>query len=357
MSLRRSKDWFVVWMALLSFVIAHAEDLYPRVQNSARFVKTHWHNLLLEHFNPQWLDALLASTICSFSRHTPRTGVFLDFSVFNPNQPSPEFFCQFHVPVWYCWTKEMANQPKFAHLAPLLYQLQEGATIITKSPHPLMPAPLPPSPVTSSLPPAASSSRPKSQTWVEFLTRRQKRYEERVQKETPQQKQVRLSRLLNPPKISAKVFEWVVNDDGDLFREAVPKKMREDVLSDYPPHQVYYDPIENEYDCCEEYDSGAPGESSNDYVNDDTISWGDDDVGVDQLGDDRVLPVRALSPDIDIADNWPPSLIAPDPRSPENFTAEVHHILYMYFGYMPIVPIPPFQNPVLKSETDMRRFV
>jgi hypothetical protein len=359
MSLRKSKDWFVVWMALLSFVIAHAEDIYPIDKDSVRFAKTHWHELILQHFNYQWLDALLASTVCSFSRHTHRTGVFLDISGFNPNQPPTEFFYQFNVPVWYCWSTEVANQPELAHLAPLPYQLQEGTTIIMKSPPPLIPTPLPPSEVTSSPPPAASSSRPKSAIWMEFLTRRQKRYEERVQKETPQQKQVRLGRLANPPKLSAKVFEWVVNDDGDFVRQAVPRKMREDVLGDYPPSQVYYDPIENEYDCCEEYDSGAPGEASNDYDDDgdDAISWGADDVGVGQLSDDRVLSARAPSPEIEIADDWHSSLIAPDPLSPENFIAEVHRILYMYYGYTPIIPVPSFQNPVIKLENERRRFV
>ena len=80
-------------------------------------------------------------------------------------------------------------------------------------------------------------------------------------------------------------------------------------------------------------------------------------MGVGQLGDDCVLSARALSPDIEIANDWHPSLIAPNSKSPENFIAKVHCILYMYFGYMPMIPVPPFQNPVLKSEADMRRFV
>jgi hypothetical protein len=155
-------------------------------------------------------------SVCSCLTHLGLGGVFLDLSVSNPNQLPPEFYCHFYVLVWYRWTKEMANQPKFAHLTPHLYQLQEATTIVTKSPH-LAPALLPPSPITSSLPPAALSSLPKSVIWVEFLTCCQKHYEECVQKETPQQKQVQLSRLLNPPKINAKVFEWVVNDNGNLF--------------------------------------------------------------------------------------------------------------------------------------------
>src|SRR5271168_1605600 len=134
--------------------------------------------------------------------------------------------------------------------------------------------------------------------------------------------------------------------------------MREDVLADYPARQIYYDPIENEYDCCREYDSGASGEASNYYDDaDDTISWGDNDVGEGQLGDDRVLPPRAPSPDVEIDDNWHISMMAPDPRSPDNFTAEVHRILYLHFGYTPIIPVPQFGDPVLRSETDMRRFV
>ena len=35
------------------------------------------------------------------STHLPHAGVFLELEVFNSNQPLPEFFCQFHVPVWY----------------------------------------------------------------------------------------------------------------------------------------------------------------------------------------------------------------------------------------------------------------
>ena len=358
MASRKSREWFVVWMALLSFVIAHAEDYYyTTVKDSVTLAKTHWRDLLLDHFDPQWLDALLASTVCSFSPDTPRAGVFLDLSVYDPNRPPPEFFCQVHVPVWYPWTVEMANQSKFAHLAPLPHQLQEGTTFISRSPNPPSPTPLPPSPIVSHPLPAVST-KPKS-AWVDFLTRRQKRYEERVQKETPQQQQIRLQRLRNPPKVSAKVFEWVANENGNLVREAVPKKMREDVLGNYPDRQIYYDPIENEYDCCEEYDSGAPGEpfddNDSDYVGDN--SWGDNDVDVGRLSDDRVLSARAPSPDIEIEDNWGSSMTAVDSMSPENFTAEVHRILFLYFGYTPTIPVPQFQNPVLKLESDMQRFV
>jgi hypothetical protein len=358
MSLRKSKDWFVVWMALLSAVIAHADDTYRMVKDSA---KPGWHDLLLQHFNPQWLDALLASTVLSFSPDTPRTGVFLELSEHDLNRPPPEYFCQFHVPVWYPWSAEIASQPQFAYLAPLPYQLQEGTTFMTRSPHPPSPTPLPPSPTpVASQPLPAASAKPKS-AWLVFFTRRRQQYEERLQKETPKQQQIRLERLRNPPKVSAKVFEWLVNDKGELFREAVPKKMREDVLGNYPDRQIYYDPIENEYDCCEEYDSGAPGEpfddNDSDYAGENEFVWGDNDVDVGRLGDDRLLPARAPSPDIQVDDDWRSSMTAPDPWSSENIIAEIHRILYLYYGYTPHIPIPQFQDPVLESESDMRRFV
>ena len=351
MALRRGRDWFVVWMALLSYVIAGAENIYPSVKDSVILAKASWYDILLNHFDAQWLDALHASTVCSFSPHTPRAGVFLELEVFNSYQPLPEFFCWFHVPVWYPWNSVIAR--RYEHLAPLPHQLQEGTTFLTKSPHTSTSTPIP------SLPPlAGSSTQSKHITWAEFILKRKQRYEERVKKETPQQQLLRLARLRNPPKVSAKVFEWQDDDNGDLCQQAVPMKMCEDVLSTYPAYQIYYDPIENEYDCCEEYDSGASGGSLEDDDTDDGVSW--DDVGVDmnQADDNRILPSRVPSPDVETSDTWNlQSVEAPNPKSPDNFIAEVHRILFVHFGYTPVIPVPTFPEPVLKTQPDRRRFM
>ncbi|KAF8814312.1 hypothetical protein BYT27DRAFT_7219882 [Phlegmacium glaucopus] len=352
MALRRGRDWFVVWMALLSYTIAGAENIHSSAKDSVTLAKPSWYDILLEHFDAWWLEALHASTVCLFS-HTPRAGVFLKLEVFDSNQPLPKFFCRFHVPVWYPWSSE-------------------GTTFLTKSPHPststLMPSTSTPMPSTStpmpststpmpSLPPfAGSSTQPKQHiTWAEFILQCKKHYEERVRKETPQEQQVRLARLRNPPKISAKVFEWLVDDNGDLYRQAIPKKMRKDILDSYLARQIYYDPIENEYDCCEEYDSGAPGGPLDDSDSDD-VSWDGDDVGMNQAGEDRIPPARVPSPDIEINDSWNlQSVEAPNPSSPDNFIAEVHRILFMHFGYTPVIPAPTFHDPVLKTEKDRLR--
>jgi hypothetical protein len=356
MALRRGRDWFVVWMALLSYVIAGAEDIYSSAKNTVTPAKlpSSWYDILLEHFDAQWLEALYASMVCSFSHHTPRAGVFLELEVFDSYQPRPEFFYQLHVPVWYPWSSDMAR--RYEHLAPLSYQLQEGTTHLTKSPNTSTSTPIPSLPSL-----VGSSSRSKHITWADFISKRKQRYEEKVKKETPQEQQKRLARLRNPPKTTAKVFEWQEDDNGVLCRQAVPKSMREDILGAHLACQIYYDPIENEFDCCEEYDSGAPGGRLDGDDDDDTIdgvSWDGDDVGMNQADDNRILPARVPSPDVETSDTWnPESMEAPNPMSPDNFIAEVHRILFMHFGYTPVIPVPTFCDPFLKTESHRRRFM
>lgn len=274
MALCRGRDWFMVWMALLSYVITGAKDIYLSIKDSVILTKAPWYDILFDHFDTQWLEALHASTVCSFSPYTPHAGVFLKLEVFNSYQPLPEFFCWFHVPVWYPWSSYIAR--RYMHLAALSHQLQEGTTFLTKSPHSSTSTLMPSLPLL-----AGSSTWSKHITWAEFILKCKQHYEEWVKKETPQQQLVWLAHLCNPPKISTKVFEWQEDNNGDLWWQAVPKKMCKDILYIYPTHQIYYDPIENEYNCCEEYDSGAPGGGPLDDDNtNDGVSWNDDDVGM-----------------------------------------------------------------------------
>lgn len=363
MALRRGRDWFVVWMGLLSYVIAGAEDIHSSVKDSLTLCKPTWYNILLEHFDVQWVDALYASTVYSFSPQTPRAGVFLELDVFDSNRPLPEFFCRFHVPVWYPWSDDLAR--RYEHLAPLPHQLQEATTFLTKSPRPSTSTPIlsPPSFAGSSstsmpsLPPFASSSNHSNPiTWAEFISRRKQRYEERVKTETPKEQQIRLSRLRKPPVVNTKVFEWTEDDNGVLIRRGVSKRMNEDVLSYYQACHVYYDPIENEYDCCEKYDSGAPGGPLDD--DDDDIFWDGNDVNMNQADDNRILPTRVPSPDVEINDTWNPHVVeAPNPLSTDNFISEIHRILFLHFGYTPAIPVPTFRDPVLRTERERERFM
>ena len=123
--------------------------------------------------------------------------------------------------------------------------------------------------------------------------------------------------------------------------------MHKDILHLYQG-KTYYDAIENEYNCCDEYDSSEPGRP---LVDDDDLFWGGNDVVMNQADDDRILSAWIPSPDVEISDSWNNSVEAPNPLSPDNFIAEVHCTLFFYFGYTPVIPVPTFPNPVLETET------
>ena len=127
--------------------------------------------------------------------------------------------------------------------------------------------------------------------------------------------------------------------------------MREDILDAYQG-QIYYDPIESKYDCCEEYHLCTPGDD------DDDVSWYGNDLDMNQADDNRILSAWVPSPDVEIDDSWnQQSMEAPDPKAPDNFIAEVHHILFLHFGYTPIIPVPTFHDPVLKTESERHKFM
>ena len=73
-----SRDWFVVWMGFLSFLISRLElcppDSHPPLPTSPL---PDWYNLLRNKsgYPDPWLDGLNSSTVCSFDLRTPRTGI------------------------------------------------------------------------------------------------------------------------------------------------------------------------------------------------------------------------------------------------------------------------------------------
>ena len=158
--------------------------------------------------------------------------------------------------------------------------------------------------------------------------------------------------LRNPTTVSTKVFEWTEDDNGILCQQAIPMRMCKDILHLYPG-KTYYDAIENEYNCCDEYDSSEPGRPP---VDDDDLFWDGNNVVMNKADDDRILSAQIPSPDVEISDSWNNSVEAPNPLSPDNFIAEVHCILFFYFGYTPVIPVPTFSNPVLETGTERWRF-
>ena len=107
--------------------------------------------------------------------------------------------------------------------------------------------------------------------------------------------------------VSTKVFEWTEDDNGILHWQAVLMRMRKDILHLYQG-KTYYDVIENEYDCCDEYDLSEPGRPP---VDDDDLFWDGNNVVMNQADDDRILSARIPSPDVEISDSWNNSVEVP----------------------------------------------
>ena len=120
-----SRDWFVIWMGLLSFKIAAISD---------------WFSMLAEKDIPQiWLNDFGRSTVCNFSENCPRARIILDWLNTDKNltKPPVEWFTSHHVPVWYPWTRNHINacsKPQFAYLQPPVEVIQMATTL---SPIPL----------------------------------------------------------------------------------------------------------------------------------------------------------------------------------------------------------------------------
>jgi hypothetical protein len=158
MAMRKARDWFIVWMALTSYVIYQGQGSILQNQNSSSSDVMEWYNILQKHFDPQWLEAIGASSVCSSS--TERAGAFLKLTKTNVRmQPDVEWFYSCRVPVWYPWNDHLAKQPAFSHLGPLSHQLQNATTIIAKTP-------------ASHAEPVSECASIKHGTWWQFLIKK-----------------------------------------------------------------------------------------------------------------------------------------------------------------------------------------
>ncbi len=278
---KKSRDWFSVWVSLLSFLIARAEYLESELRMYPHLAKRNWRDYLLEKgVEMTWLDSLVSSVACSFHPDTTRTGIFLRLPAEDTFQPSVEWFCQYGVPVWYAWGQEQAQDQRFSSLAPLTHQLQTGTTTLLQnpsshetlatdksapatqkpSPHesvatdrsaPVAQNPSPPdyesvytdgiapairnptsrepaatdiislaASARSVAPPITSAPIPREThlpSWKEFFASREAMNRHLETTETATDKQKRLSRERKPPTHSAKVFCWVKDLTSDQY--------------------------------------------------------------------------------------------------------------------------------------------
>jgi hypothetical protein len=322
-----ARDWFVMWMGLLSFLIAQTIDGTHENQIPK------WVEALADEGFPQvWLSSIMASSINHFSSSHRRSGIFVDLlgmPIGCTSQPPVSFFLSRNVSVWYPWTaREMAEaryNSTFAGLAPPPELMQAATTWIVRSPQ-------------ASVPPyQGRTTAQKLMTWKEFFSARDRRQAEKESKETPEHRQRRLQRQRDRPVKKAKVFTWDYND-GDppqRVRTCVSQKYNEDTIAGYGRRQKIYNAWDNEWDLCEE------------FGDDDSDNDGDSDDGYERAFNHNSSSTVGQSDPVDYTISVVPS--EPDDEAIVRLDeAEEHHI----HGYLAGTAFDRSASPLLRCGDD-----
>ena len=289
LSIAACRDWFIIWMGLLSFLISEIKfrSLVHDIPD--------WFTFLVDQGVSQpWLNGFYQSTICNFSENCPRTGLFINWLAEDKPTFPLKLFQMANVPVWYPWTPELAklvsHTPSLADLQPIAEKLQNATTFITCTPSTFFErygitrlAALPPSPSKSPSNFSHKEASPsfdqsesntnanfrdmtyaqltlarntviKTKPWSSFFHGRKTRNLDRATVETPEAKQSRLNRERQPPekKVNVYVWDWSDEDPLQLIRTRVTtQKESIDLLEIFPNSQSIYDSWANEWDLCE----------------------------------------------------------------------------------------------------------
>jgi hypothetical protein len=362
--LEKSRGWFRVWMALLSFCIAGAQTIYA--DRNLFLAQLPWRELLVENckelnMDRIWVDMVLDTSIALFSPDVSRAGTFVHLLPEDQNtQPSVEWFVEHGVPVWYEWNLEAIVQSPHAYerFAPLEYQLQDAMFFRTKALSPIdtdmnytsswdhsslgaspptsyrrTPTPDPPqAQVTQQTPPYSIAYM------TEFFRLRDERIARIMMHETPVQRSTRLSRAAQPPTKNARVFEWTESASGEFTYEEIPKKQRSDLLDNFGDDQLRYDPVLNEWHCCELW---------GDYPGD------DDESPLFPFEDDNRPPEEAIPPpnpsrDLPVNDDAVQDFLPNQEETQHQpvdirllrLQEEILTVVHLYFGYTARIPLP-----------------
>lgn len=382
-----SRDWFFVWMGLLSYGVARAEfsleaqkDYRQRCEDQGKDAilgVPDWRSFLKERsldypneicFDSTWVDTISASTVCDFSIDNPRAGIFLKLPNQGPSdhQPSIRWFCQRGIPVWYRWgpeERELAKQSEFYRgLAPLTDN--PGVPFLTTDPQHAITL----VPGTAAL--ARSSG---SKSWQQYFADLEKENFERAKVESARDRERRRNRERQPPTRSARVIEWVepINGGNQLIPEEKTMAERVDILEMYEDKYKRYDSFNNTWHICEEFGAGLPEtwQESEDYRTflGDYTNEEREEIAQMGLGDEPPpilnTPLRAPTPPTN-----PEPYVETDLPS-DHFQAVndlrqtsllellqigVCETLHEHYGLIPPVPIPQSHPEI--SEKDRQHF-
>ena len=139
-AVENSRDWFVMWMGLLSYAVALAETSQALQPGYAPKEAFEWKTLIKNAgLSELWFEAIpLNADIYDYSYNTKRSGVILAFPPQTTDQPSPMWLNSHGIPFWYRLGKEEETYLKstglFDIITPLPYQIQQALNPLLEQP-------------------------------------------------------------------------------------------------------------------------------------------------------------------------------------------------------------------------------
>ena len=234
---KRSRNWFSLWMAIISFCVAVAQVVDDE-DNSVRCPA--WFRCLVRYVDERTASGL-RQQLSQFTGAYTRAGIFLNLLEDNhTQQPTVEFYVRFGVPVWYHWGHReealaQSNPEGFGRFVPPPHLLQTARSFLIKEP--------------------AVIPTIKARPWEVFFQERKRRGENAglAPRKTP----------------TLKVFLWEQDSEGKWMRVLVRSEERQVTLKQYGRRQKVFDERSNEWDCCEAMGNLDPDEehcSDNDSI-------------------------------------------------------------------------------------------
>jgi len=349
-STHRTKNWFSMYMAMMSFLIAvglsHCNESFNDQSKAPD-----WYTHLLDRQWKEFYVSAIRLTMGVFGPDVHRAGVFLKLTEPHRLQYSVDFFCRFSVPVWYPWSHAEINEakksPAVLRLKPPAHLLQEAVTFLSKEPSP--------SPVKHS-----SQHPPADETpWVKFFAEREERCCMLRQNETAHKRRQRLGRERQPGTANAMVFVWSYDKFGHWYRELQVQEDNVEILHEYEPQDKSYNATFNEWDCGPF--SGFAEENSDDLYGLFETSSEDNHPPVGQMA--PVAPdMLVVEPHQNFEQEHTPSTITVPQHTQPTYTYDPDaplQVLHDVYGFIPPLAMDP-QHPaqaVPEVTTSSRKLV
>ncbi|KAJ2913523.1 hypothetical protein MD484_g6900, partial [Candolleomyces efflorescens] len=311
-AVEEAREWFTVWLGALSFCIAMARTRESQTKDLRYTGYPHWRKILKEEgLSDAWIDEIVRSPVGNFEYQVPRAGCILK-TPSDQHQPPLQWFLAHHIPIWY---RRNDIDRGLDNGALWVVGIDTNGELEYEDP-----------PAGAANDECRAIIRP---TWETFLEERRQRHVYLEQKETHREKERRLNRMRVKPVKSAKVFEWMQDDeDGRIWqRVTITQRCKLDVLSNYNGAQTYYDPFFNEWHCCEAFQFGSQGndeEDEDDDYSDGGGTWRGTEAATLDSAD-------AITPDVFID------------QAVVVLQQEVEEVLGLYYGFAS--PDPSFQGP------------